>query len=113
MPLAERFAAAKAAGFVDVGISIRWMGLWLAEHDLSEIDALLAEYGLRVAELEAIRVMREEQDPLEDLAAMLAEHFRPDRLQAVGPVRRHHRRRGRASRPGRRPLRRLGRRRGP
>jgi sugar phosphate isomerase/epimerase len=80
-----RFAAARDAGFRDVGISLRWMKLWLEDHDLAELDALLAEYGLRVGELEAIRVMREEQDPLEDLATVLAEHLRPARLQAIGP----------------------------
>lgn len=85
VPLETRFAAARDAGFVDVGISVRWMKAWLETHDLAELDALLAEYGLRVAELEAIRVMREEQDPLEDVAAMLAEHLRPARLQAIGP----------------------------
>lgn len=85
VPLEVRFAAARAAGFVDVGISIRWMKAWLAEHDLTEFDALATEHGVRVAELEAIRVMREEIDPLEDVAADLAAHFHPDRLQAVGP----------------------------
>ncbi len=85
VPLETRFAAARDAGFVDVGISVRWMKAWLETHELAELDALLAEYGLKVTELEAIRVMREEQDPLEDVAAMLAEHLRPVRLQAVGP----------------------------
>jgi sugar phosphate isomerase/epimerase len=85
VPLDVRFAAARDAGFRDVGISIRWMKQWLEEHDLAELDALLAEYGLRVGELEAIRVMREDPDPLEDLAALLAEHLHPARLQAIGP----------------------------
>jgi sugar phosphate isomerase/epimerase len=85
VPLDERLDAAKAAGFVDVGISVRWMKAWLLDHDLSELDDALAARGMRVAELEAIRVMREEQDPLEDLAAELAAHFEPDRLQAIGP----------------------------
>ncbi len=85
VPLETRFAAARDAGFVDVGLSVRWMKQWLESSELSYLDALLAEYGLRVAELEAIRVMKEEQDPLEDLAALLAEHLRPSRLQAVGP----------------------------
>jgi sugar phosphate isomerase/epimerase len=86
VPLAERFAAAKAAGFPDVGLSVRWTKLWLEEgHTLDELDTLIAEAGVRIAELEAIRVMREEQDPLEDLAAVLAERLRPARLQAVGP----------------------------
>ena len=85
VPLEVRFAAARAAGFIDVGVSVRWMKLWLAEHDLAEFEALAAEHGVRVAELEAIRVMREVVDPLEDLAAELAAHLRPDRLQAVGP----------------------------
>lgn len=86
VPLAERFAAAKAAGFGDVGLSLRWTKLWLEEgHTLDELDALIADAGVRIAELEAIRVMREEQDPLEELAAVLAERLRPDRLQAIGP----------------------------
>jgi sugar phosphate isomerase/epimerase len=85
IPLETRFAAARDAGFVDVGLSVRWMSLWLQSHDLVELDRLLAEYGLRVAELEAIRVMGENRDPREDTAAMLAEHLRPARLQAIGP----------------------------
>ena len=84
--LAERFAAAKNAGFPDVGLSVRWMKLWLADgHTLDELDALIADAGVRIAELEAIRVMRAEQDPLEGLAATLAERLWPARLQAVGP----------------------------
>lgn len=85
IPLETRFAAARDAGFVEVGLSVRWMKQWLESNDLVHLDFLLAEHGLRVAELEAIRVMSEEQDPLEDIAAMLAEHLRPLRLQAVGP----------------------------
>ena len=86
VPLPERFAAAKAAGFVEIGLSVRWMKAWLEEgHALEELDALLDEYGLRVGELEAIRVMRAEQDPLEDTAAVLAQRYHPRRLQAVGP----------------------------
>jgi sugar phosphate isomerase/epimerase len=86
VPLAERFAAARAAGFTDVGISLRWTKAWLAEgHTLDELDSLIADAGVRVTELEAIRVMREEPDPLEDLAAVLAERLRPARLQAIGP----------------------------
>jgi sugar phosphate isomerase/epimerase len=86
VPLAERFAVATAAGFADVGLSVRWLRLWLEEgHTLDELDALAADAGVRITELEAIRVMREEQDPLEDLAALLAERLRPARLQAVGP----------------------------
>ncbi len=85
VPMETRFAAARDAGFVDIGLSIRWMKIWLENHDLNELDGLLDQFGLRVAELEAIRVMGEDQDPLEDLAAMLAGHLRPARLQAVGP----------------------------
>lgn len=86
VPFAERFAAARAAGFTDVGISIRWTRLWLEEgHTLDELDSIIANAGVRVTELEAIRVMRAEQDPLEDLAAVLAERLRPMRLQAIGP----------------------------
>jgi sugar phosphate isomerase/epimerase len=84
--LSERFAAARAAGFTDVGLSIRWTKAWLEEgHALDELDAIIAEAGIRISELEAIRVMREDQDPLEDLAAILAERLHPDRLQAIGP----------------------------
>jgi sugar phosphate isomerase/epimerase len=86
VPLAERFAAAKGAGFPDVGLSVRWMRLWLEDgHTLDELDGLVADAGVRITELEAIRVMREQQDPLEDLAAELAERLRPARLQAIGP----------------------------
>ena len=74
-----RFEAARDAGFVDVGLSVRWMNQWLQTHDLAELDEKLEQSGVRVAELEAIRVMGEETDPLEDLAALLAEHLRPDR----------------------------------
>ncbi len=86
VPLDERFAAARAAGFVEVGLSVRWTKAWLEDgHTLDELDALIAEHGVRIGELEAIRVMREDQDPLEDLAAVLAERLRPLRLQAIGP----------------------------
>jgi len=85
VPMEIRFAAARDAGFVDVGLSVRWMNQWLQTHELAELDQILEQFGVRVAELEAIRVMGEEVDPLEDLAALLAEHLRPDRLQAVGP----------------------------
>jgi len=85
VPLEERMAAAKAAGFTDIGLSVRWMREWLAEHNIAELDALLAEHGLRVTELEAIRPMGTEQDPREELAARLAEHLRPARMQTIGP----------------------------
>ena len=86
VPLAERFAAAKAAGFDEVGLSLRWMRLWLEEgHDLEELDRLLDEAGVRVGELEAVRVMQEEPDPLEEIAAVLAERYRPARLQSIAP----------------------------
>lgn len=85
VPMETRFEAARDAGFVDVGLSVRWMKEWLQTHNLDELDQKLEQFGVRVAELEAIRVMGEELDPLEDLAALLAEHLRPDRLQAVGP----------------------------
>lgn len=86
VPLEERFAAARAAGFTDVGISIRWLGLWLDEgHDLDEFAALLDRHGLRLTELEAVRVMQEQPDPKLVLSAALAERFRPARLQSVAP----------------------------
>lgn len=86
VPLAERFAAAKAAGFTDVGISIRWLNLWLADgHDLDEFEGLLDQNGLRLTELEAVRVMGDEPDPKLVLSRVLAERFRPARLQSVGP----------------------------
>ena len=86
VPLEERLAAAKAAGFTEVGISVRWTKGWLAEgHTLDEMAAAYADAELVCGELEAIRVMREEQDPLEDLAAEMAEILHPLRLQAVGP----------------------------
>lgn len=84
--LDERFAAASAAGFTDVGISIRWLGLWLNDgHDLDEFESLLTDNGLRLTELEAVRVMQEEPDPKLELSAVLAERFRPARLQSVAP----------------------------
>ena len=85
VPMETRLAAARDAGFVDVGLSVRWMNQWLQTHELTELDQSLEQFGVRVAELEAIRVMGEEVDPLEDLAALLAERLQPDRLQAVGP----------------------------
>ena len=85
VPLEVRMAAAKGAGFTDIGLSVRWMREWLAEHNIAELDALLGEYDLRVTELEAIRPMGTEQDPREELAARLAEHLRPARMQTIGP----------------------------
>ena len=84
--LDERFAAAAAAGFTDVGISLRWLGLWLQDgHDLDEFAALLDAHGLRLTELEAVRVMQEAPDPKMELVPALAERFRPARLQSVAP----------------------------
>ena len=84
--LDERFAAAAAAGFTDVGISLRWLGLWLQDgHDLDEFAALLDAHSLRLTELEAVRVMQEAPDPKMELVPALAERFRPARLQSVAP----------------------------
>jgi sugar phosphate isomerase/epimerase len=86
VPLDVRCRAAREAGFTEIGLSLRWMEGWLAEgHTLAELDDTLAQHGVTVAELEAVRVMGPEPDPREDLAAMLAEHLRPARLQSVGP----------------------------
>lgn len=86
VPLDVRCKAAKEAGFAEIGLSLRWMQGWLDEgHTLDELDATLAEYGLTVGELEAVRVLGEEPDPREELAAVLAEHLRPARLQSIGP----------------------------
>lgn len=83
--LAERVDAAHAAGFVEIGLSIRWMGLWLDQgHDLAELDALLDEYGMRVGELEALRVMQDQPAPLMPLARQLAERYHPARFQVIG-----------------------------
>jgi len=83
--LGERIDAAKAAGFTEIGLSCRWTKLWLEDHDVDELVESLATADMRVGELEAIRVMREEPDPLEDVAALLAERLRPSRLQCIGP----------------------------
>jgi len=83
--LAQRFDAARGAGFAEVGLSVRWTRQWLQEgHTLDELDREVAASGLRVGELEAIRLMLAEPDPLEDLAAELAERLRPRRVQAIG-----------------------------
>ena len=37
IPLADRFAAARAAGFEEVGLSVRWMREWLVEHELCPV----------------------------------------------------------------------------
>ncbi len=84
IPLAERFAAVRDAGFRDIGLSIRWMTEFLIDHSLSEVDDLLDEFGLVVTELEAARVMLSDPDPRLVVAATLAEHFHPQRLQATG-----------------------------
>lgn len=86
VPLDVRCAAAREAGFREIGLSLRWMQGWLEEgHTLDELDATLAAHSLTVGELEAVRVMGPEPDPREELAAVLAEHLRPARLQSVGP----------------------------
>lgn len=81
----ERVDSVQAAGFTDLGLSIRWMTLWLADHDLGELDSMLESGGLRVGELEALRIMGSEPDPREETAALLAERYRPARLQCTGP----------------------------
>ena len=84
--MAERFAAAKAGGFTQVGLSLRWTSAWLDRgHDLSELDQLIDDTGIVINELEAVRIMAEEADPREEFAAVMAERYRPARLQAVGP----------------------------
>lgn len=86
VPLDVRCRAAKEAGFAEIGLSLRWMQLWLDEgHTLDELDATLAEFDLRVGELEAVRILGQEPDPRMPLAIELAEHLRPTRLQAIGP----------------------------
>jgi sugar phosphate isomerase/epimerase len=80
-----RFAVAKAAGFREVGINLRHIGVWLKDHSLAELDALLDKHGLIVGEMEAVRLMLAEPDPREETAALIAEHYRPQRLQATGP----------------------------
>ena len=80
-----RFAVAKAAGFRQIGINLRHMGVWLTEHSLSELDDLLAKHDLVVGEMEAVRLMLAEPDPREETAAIIAERYRPLRLQATGP----------------------------
>lgn len=86
VPLDVRCRAAKEAGFAEIGLSLRWMQGWLDDgHTLDELDATLTEYGLTVGELEAVRVLGEEPDPREELAAVLAAHLRPARLQSIGP----------------------------
>lgn len=84
VPLPERFAAARDAGFRDIGLSIRWMGEYMKGHELAEVDDLLAEYGLVVTEVEAARVMLADPDPRVEVAAALAAHFKPLRLQSTG-----------------------------
>lgn len=86
VPMAERFAAAQAAGFTQVGLSLRWTAAWLDQgHDLGELDQILADTGMVINELEAVRMMTQEPDPREEFAAMMVERYRPARLQAVGP----------------------------
>ena len=46
-----RFAVASAAGFREIGINLRHMGVWLQEHSLDELDALLDKHGLIVGEM--------------------------------------------------------------
>ena len=57
---------------------------FLIDHSLTEVDDLLDEFGLVVTEIEAARVMLADPDPRLVVAATLAEHFRPQRLQATG-----------------------------
>ena len=52
---------------------------------MSELDALLDKHELVVGEMEAVRLMLAEPDPREETAAVIAEHYRPARLQATGP----------------------------
>lgn len=86
VPLEERFSAAQSAGFTEVGLSVRWLSQWLEQgHELGELDRLVEDSGMRVSELEAVRIMTVEPDPRVEFAAVLAERYRPSRLQAIGP----------------------------
>jgi sugar phosphate isomerase/epimerase len=83
--LGARAAAASAAGFRRIGLSIRRTRAWLAEHSVAELTDLLDEHGLVVSELEALMPMRAEPDQHAEFALDLARVLDVPLIQMVGP----------------------------
>jgi sugar phosphate isomerase/epimerase len=84
--LETRAAAAEAAGFRRVGLSIRRTRTWLENHQLSELTDLLERHGLVVGELEALRHLLVDHDEHEEFALALARELAVPLLQVIGPV---------------------------
>jgi sugar phosphate isomerase/epimerase len=82
---AARAAAASAAGFRRLGLSIRRTRAWLADHPLGELTDLLDEHGLVVGELEALAPMRAAPDQHAEFALELARVLDCPVIQLIGP----------------------------
>jgi sugar phosphate isomerase/epimerase len=82
---AVRAAAAAAAGFRKVGLSIRRTRAWLSDHPITELTDLLDEHGLVCGELEALIPMRAVPDQHAEFALDLARVLDAPLIQLVGP----------------------------
>ena len=80
-----RAAAASAAGFRKLGLSIRRTRAWLADHSITELTDLLDEHGLVVSELEALAPMRTVLDQHTEFALDLARVLDCQVIQLIGP----------------------------
>lgn len=79
-----RVAAATAAGFHSLGLSLRWLRVWEQDHDYAELDEALTEFGARLTEFEVLRCLADEPDPKEDLAFELCARYDVKRIQIIG-----------------------------
>ena len=93
LPLAERFAAASAAGFAGVGLFVgEYLRLCGEGFDIERLADLLDEHGLVLADIEVVRVWNEPgpaadvQAAFEATAWELADRFDCRYLQAIGPT---------------------------
>lgn len=93
-PLADRFAAAAAAGFAGVGLFVgEYLRLKAEEgFDLEQLADLLDEHRLVLADIEVVRVWNEPGPGLDVQAAFertaweMADRFDCRYLQAIGPT---------------------------
>lgn len=93
-PLADRLAAAAAAGFAGVGLFVGELLRLRAEEGLGleQLADLLDEHGLVLADIEVVRVWNEPGPGADTMAAFeamaweLADRFECRYLQAIGPT---------------------------
>lgn len=82
--LPERVSAAAAAGFTGISLRAdRWNEMQAAGWDAARIQALLTTHGMRVSEIEPLRLLR---DDLLEVACDMVRAFNPPRVQVTPPL---------------------------